>query len=395
MITKIVALVGDVRGRTERASPTGDLVQKVYEAGLDSARWSEVLEDICAAYGAPAGMLGAFNFTTNIGIKHCAVGIEPEFQRSYAAIFGKKNPWAKDQALLTPGTVRTGRRLIADESLQGTEFFREWLQPQGLFHSIRGVLNRERQTIWFLGLIRGESAPNFNEAEVREFEKLIGHAALAYRVSRALAEQASQAKASIGIFERLPFGFAMLQVDGRVLAANRLAKQLSAARDGIEFHRNVLMVRRRTDRARLLDMIAKHPTDDDDGGEASLSITRGEGLRPLSMLVSPAPQIDGPFGPQVGSGAVLISDPERRITIDPEALRSAYDLTLAEARVAAGLAAGAPLSEVAVKLGITYETARTYLKRTLCKTETSRQADLIHLVHAGLGRITWGEGAKG
>jgi DNA-binding CsgD family transcriptional regulator len=58
-------------------------------------------------------------------------------------------------------------------------------------------------------------------------------------------------------------------------------------------------------------------------------------------------------------------------------LRSHFGLTLAEARLALHLVAGETLRSAAVKLNITYETARTSLKKIFRKTETGRQAELL------------------
>jgi DNA-binding CsgD family transcriptional regulator len=58
-------------------------------------------------------------------------------------------------------------------------------------------------------------------------------------------------------------------------------------------------------------------------------------------------------------------------------LRSHFGLTPAEARLALQLIAGETLRSAAVKLNITYETARTSLKKIFKKTETCRQAELV------------------
>jgi len=63
-------------------------------------------------------------------------------------------------------------------------------------------------------------------------------------------------------------------------------------------------------------------------------------------------------------------------------LRSHFGLTPAEARLALHLVAGETLRCAAVKLSITYETARTSLKNIFRKTGTCRQAELIILILA-------------
>jgi DNA-binding CsgD family transcriptional regulator len=57
-----------------------------------------------------------------------------------------------------------------------------------------------------------------------------------------------------------------------------------------------------------------------------------------------------------------------------------FRLTPAEARLAAGIATGASLNEVADSLGIGRETARTQLRSVFAKTGTTRQAELVRII---------------
>ena len=65
-------------------------------------------------------------------------------------------------------------------------------------------------------------------------------------------------------------------------------------------------------------------------------------------------------------------------------LRRRFGLTPAEAKLALQLVAGEPLRSAAVKLGISYETARTELKNIFNKTGTSRQAELLVVILTAL-----------
>jgi DNA-binding CsgD family transcriptional regulator len=65
-------------------------------------------------------------------------------------------------------------------------------------------------------------------------------------------------------------------------------------------------------------------------------------------------------------------------------LRCHFGLTQAEARLALHLVAGGTLQSAAVKLNITYETARSSLKKIFRKTETCRQAELLLVILTAL-----------
>jgi DNA-binding CsgD family transcriptional regulator len=65
-------------------------------------------------------------------------------------------------------------------------------------------------------------------------------------------------------------------------------------------------------------------------------------------------------------------------------LRCHFGLTPAEARLALHLVAGETLRSAAVKLSITYETARSELKNIFNKTGTCRQAELVIVILTAL-----------
>ena len=67
-----------------------------------------------------------------------------------------------------------------------------------------------------------------------------------------------------------------------------------------------------------------------------------------------------------------------------ELLRCHFGLTPAEARLALHLVAGETLRSAELKLGITYETARTHLKNIFNKTGTCRQAELVVIILTAL-----------
>ena len=91
-----------------------------------------------------------------------------------------------------------------------------------------------------------------------------------------------------------------------------------------------------------------------------------------------------------GSYALLILTPISPSAAPPlELLRSLFDLTASEARVARGLAAGQSPEDIADSGGVAMTTIRTQIRRVLEKTGCSRQAELVALLASvSLGRST-------
>ena len=74
----------------------------------------------------------------------------------------------------------------------------------------------------------------------------------------------------------------------------------------------------------------------------------------------------------------FLHDPLAHTPLSDSLLRQLFGLTMNESQLAARLD-GVELKEAAEILGITYETARSYIKQIFAKTATNRQSELIKL----------------
>ncbi|MGH8444829.1 MAG: helix-turn-helix transcriptional regulator, partial [Solimonas sp.] len=102
--------------------------------------------------------------------------------------------------------------------------------------------------------------------------------------------------------------------------------------------------------------------------------------KPMKITHQPFPrELAGAFG---AAALVFISDPGGRAVDRCTVLRAVYGLTVAEAQLARAIGDGAPLKLYAESHRISYETARTYLRRIFEKTGTRRQSELAGVVRA-------------
>jgi DNA-binding NarL/FixJ family response regulator len=80
--------------------------------------------------------------------------------------------------------------------------------------------------------------------------------------------------------------------------------------------------------------------------------------------------------------AMLMLTPVTRPEAPPvDLIRSLFDLTPAEARVAHGLAAGQTVKGIASESGTSENTVRSHVKVVLTKTGYSRQSDVVALLN--------------
>jgi DNA-binding CsgD family transcriptional regulator len=78
--------------------------------------------------------------------------------------------------------------------------------------------------------------------------------------------------------------------------------------------------------------------------------------------------------------AVMVTDPDRPVSLDPKALQVLFSFTPAEAKVTALLVQGRSMEQIATQLAVSLETVRTHVRHVFSKTATNRQGELIALV---------------
>ena len=85
---------------------------------------------------------------------------------------------------------------------------------------------------------------------------------------------------------------------------------------------------------------------------------------------------------------VLVVDPGDRTSVDAELVAATFRLTRAESQVAAALAEGSSVSEIARRTFREESSVRWHVKRIHTKLGISRQAELVRMVLAATGAPT-------
>ena len=100
----------------------------------------------------------------------------------------------------------------------------------------------------------------------------------------------------------------------------------------------------------------------------------------LALHISPVGDSQRDFGPLHVAALVLVVDPASRARIDPELVSQSLGLTPAEGQVAAMLAEGKTVREIAAATGRRESTIRWHLHHICNKHGISRQVELVQLV---------------
>jgi len=192
--------------------------------------------------------------------------------------------------------------------------------------------------------------------------------------------------------DMVPTGIALLSRDGQIIFMNRSAAALVAERDGLLSTSTGFRAEQQTE-SELLTKAIRQATSTSKGRitpvRGALFISRRT-RPPLQVLIGPIRPSMVQLSQRIGV-VVFINDPCRTQRPTDSLLRTLYELTRAECRVALLLSDGRAPREIADTLGVTENTVRSQIKSIYNKTGVKRQSELIRLL---LGQ-SWPSGQGG
>lgn len=373
------------RLRPERHDP--GLVEAVWRCVLEPEGWSDVMAQLELAFPSNAQTFYFLNRDSGrvrpISLRGIDLGLLPHFDELY---FAADNPcmWVSQQKH-QPGVVRTNERLEAHLGRAGdlyrSAYYHEWLRPQGLHYMIGNTLTADGALVANITLMRPADMPTFDDAEVRRFERLTAHMQRALQAGIAAEKSAAGAEPWAAL-SALPWAIALVDANFALRFANPAMEAL-LRKDGALVMRHGHLA----------------AADADGQGRLARAVSRATGTQPAAVWL-PLAAGDGHLLLDVSPVAVrpgrylplrpLVMLAARRCAVAPQeiaqVLRDGRGCTRSEAALAVELSKGCALSDAAAALGITYASARTYLKALFVKLDVHSQAQLVaSLAHLGQG----------
>lgn len=356
------------------------LIEAVHGAGLEPQRWPSVTSAIAAHFNATvAGMFvyrpgdPSWNFSVNIGT-------DPEWIERFQGDFTVNDNLCEQAFRDKPvGSVAADWMLVPLPLLRKTRLINEWTLPQGLLGAALVKTAMDHESVGLLSLIRPISAGEWETRDVDRLAVLARHVVRAVAVSQRIGALEGRAKLAEALLDHVAQAVLVADKNATIVYANRAAKAVLNARDGVTSQRGKIGAATQQETARLQALIGAAATGTGAQG-GHLAISRPSGRQPFSLLVTKGgPELDAPVSLEARA-VVFVTDPEARRNDIEASLRRLYGLTSAEARLVRALANGArSLGYAADQLGITLNTAKTHLKHAFDKTNTHRQTELVKL----------------
>jgi len=354
------------------------LIELIYQSVIEPKQWPRALAAVVASFrgdhaflftNKKSGLTSPFAATTGVDDGDLRRYFSPEGIRLWA-------PW---QEKCVSGNTTAQHELITDRDFERSEVYNEIIRPTGGFHA--GFFQQDMPDLSFhLAVCRPRGPGHFTPGEKIFLQSLMPHFTTAMDLQLRLKLAERRGNALSAALDHLAEGAIIADAAGFPLVVNERAETILAAGDALLLGATGL----RTATGALSDTLLNAIADvsrSHDGDSRRLLLPRKAPRLPLMLDILPlwrlAPAASGTSDPAV---IIFIREPDAPILIDSHALVDVYRLTPREAEIAALLACGDNIDEIAVTLGLADGTVRFNLKRAYEKTGARSQATLVALV---------------
>lgn len=357
------------------------LIGRFYEAAADEALWTGMAAEIAFSLESTSAVLKLHGAGDEVRLLESTENLlVSDRQQSWAAHWHRHDLWVERSARFGVLRVVTDHDLVSPVEQRNSGFYQEWLRALDIYHMVGAVFPSGDAALGVLGIHRPEKAGAYEDADRQKVSILLPHLQRALWLSQQFS--AATARHAVGEEALMRIDAAVFAVDARcrIMTLNVRGEALLRLADGLAMRQGRLALHDNLQDQRMVQLVrsciqtvAGHPSPPG----AAMALSRIDRL-PLTMIVAPL-RPDGLLASARPLALVIVRDPEAA-TPAATCLRELFGFTRTEAVIAADLASGLSLKNVADRRGIGAATVRSHLKRILSKTDTHRLAEAVALI---------------
>lgn len=365
---------------------TSEVIGRIYDSIDIEQGWMPVLSEIAQDFDAGGVHLFLRNIATGEALEDSYHGdhsdeLKAEFQRLLhtdpAWPIGRQNP----------GKIINCVDYYDDALFESTPAYNEVMKHIGCRYRLTSTLPIQANLVVGVAVTHPKTIGAFTNQHVARLDHLLPHMVRAVQLQRRLRRLERDAADVMAALDRLPVAALIVSESLEIVCMNRQADDLLGSSKSLRVRRRELVPALSSEASALRkgvgDAIALA-----DGAFKSphmppqvVEISRPEKL-PLSILAVPLrPRYR--LRQSAGHGArvlLMVYDPEYRSRIDPSLIERLFELTPTEAVIAAQLADGRSIAEIARDRRCSASTVRSHLKSIFQKTGTNRQGELVQML---------------
>jgi DNA-binding CsgD family transcriptional regulator len=368
---------------SSEAEELSRVIGTVYDAALDPELWPEAIRQACTFLNCMAGAIGAIDLlgrTPYVGIQW---GYDADRWQSYLDRYFHANLLNAECVATKIGQVLRSTDFTDFAAFLTSEFYKEWVEPQGVVDGIQGTLDKTASSIALMTYTRHKSVGMTTPTEARRMNLIVPHFRRSFLISRVIEVHKVTRDAFAKTIDGLTTAVFLVSGAGKIVHANPSGQAMLADGDPLAAVRDKLMTSNpkldRSLRSTFASAAAGEETSDVGGAALPLFGRKGD-----PYIAHVLPLTAGARQQAAASYSAVAALFVRRTDSDlPTAINAAselYGLTAAETRVLRGVIEVGGVAPVATLLGSSQATVKTHLQNLFAKTGTRRQAELVRLV---------------
>lgn len=363
------------------------LIDEIHVAGLEPARWPDMLAIIGRRLNAAGGVMYAYrpgevpwNFSTQFGF-------DPHWLATYNTEFeARENPVESSREFTrTPvGDAVTDYQCVPRDQFLRSRFYNEWVAPQKILGSVSLKVAESDRVISGMSWVSSARRVDFAREEIALLRTLAPHIMRSVETGRRIGALEGRLRLAEALLDTAAEPVVLVGADARLLHANAGAHRILSHADGLIIRRGIVACIDQHATTRLHACVRLAARGRPPRAEM-MAVQRKAERRPYSILVTPMPAAVAAEAPKQAAVAIHIGNPDATIADPTDALRISYDLTAAEALLVNLLVReNLRLGDAADRLGVTLATAKSQLHHAFVKTGARGQSELVRLVLIGL-----------
>ncbi len=360
------------------------VIGHIYDAAADASMWPLALGEMLRFVGNSGTHLWLMDQATGLVSHSVHVGMPDQLMTEYNGEIIKECPRYSHACAHPDQTLLYDYQHIDERDIDSNEYY-HWLQTTG--DSIRYYLGGRIRTTagaeGFQSLAFRKCEGHAQREHIERFSVLLPHVQRAIQIGQQLGSWRFLADSSAEILDRLPHGVVLLDDRQRVLRINRCGETLLQPPSPICIRRGGLtacdpVVQRELQRL-IGECVATSRAEGTSAG-GLISMRRGAGVGAIQVLICPMKIAAGTLDVRPPAAIVFLHDSAAAAQIDPQVIRSAFGLTVAESRLTVLLVAGRCVQDASTELGVSPHTVRAHLKAIFAKTGVNSQSDLLRML---------------
>ena len=365
------------------------ILESLHEAMLDDAHWpatAALIDEACGIGGSALVIGEGFGADVRVHFARYLYRGErrQDLEREYFEVYHPHDEAMPRLRQLPDGQLVHVPDLYTDKEKKTSAVYNEALPRLGGQdgRSVRFDGPDGQRIVWALG--DPVATGGWQSAQLELIEYLSPHVRQFVRVRQALAAANALGVGLAGLLDNDRVGVIHLDRRGRIIEANARALDILRRGEGLRDQDGTLHAWLPADHERLQRLLGgalpglwgEAPTS------GSMTIRRATGRTRLGVHVSPVGVGQSDFGGRRVAALMLVVDPASRARIDPVRVANVFGLTPSEGRVAALLAEGRSVREIAATAGYQESYVRWLLKQVYKKQGISGQVALVRQVLA-------------